>query len=46
MHVKEGIESSKIEIKKEAGSSTELLWVAILGPKSTLVLRTCYCPPD
>lgn len=42
LHVKEGIESNKLEIPQNADPSTGV----IFGPKNNLVLRTFCCCPD
>lgn len=44
--VKEGVESSKVDIESGSHSTIQLLWVKLPGWKSEVILGPCYRPPD
>lgn len=46
LHIKEGIESHKVERERSSNSFTESLWVESPGLKNRLVVGTCYWPLD
>ena len=46
IYVKEGIESSKIEIEGGPDSTIESLWVKLPGQKNDVIVGVCYRPPD
>nr|GFB50161.1 hypothetical protein [Tanacetum cinerariifolium] len=46
IYVKEGLESTRVELEGESDSSVESLWIRLLGSKSNVIVGACYRPPD